>query len=66
MPFPQYKIKENISLVNRLTNETVFGIIINEKEIEGRQYWVVIPNNRPGSQLVFSKDAWSMQKGKVK
>ena len=66
MPALQYKIKENISLVNRLTNETIRGNIINEKEIEGKQYWVVIPSNRPNTQLSFSKDAWSMQKGKVK
>ena len=66
MPTPQYRVKENISLVNKLTNETIRGNIVNEKEIEGKQYWVVMTVNRPGSQLVFSKDAWSMQKGKVK
>jgi len=66
MPTLQYKIKENITLVSRLTNEKIRGNIVNEKEIEGRHYWVVIPTNRPNSQLVFSKDAWLMEKGKVK
>lgn len=66
MPTLQYKVKENISLINRLTNETIRGNIINEKEIEGKQYWVMMTTNRPGAQLIFSKDAWSMQKGKVK
>lgn len=66
MPTLQYKIKENVSLINRLTNESIRGNIVNEKEIEGKQYWVLMPSNRPGSQLVYAKDAWSMQKGKVK
>lgn len=64
MPTLQYKIKENVNLINRLTNETIRGNIINEKEIEGKQYWVVMTAKRPGAQLVYSKDAWSMQKGK--
>lgn len=66
MPTLQYKIKENVNLINRLSNEKIRGNIVNEKEIEGKHYWVVVPVNRPGSQLVFSKDAWSMEKGKVK
>lgn len=64
MPTVQYKMKSNVNLVNRLTNETIRGNIVNEKEIDGKQYWVVAPANRPGSQLIYSKDAWSMSKGK--
>ena len=60
----QYKIKENVAIVSKLTKEVVRGNIINEKDIDGKSFWVVVTHNRPGTQLIFSKDAWILQKGK--
>ena len=60
----QYKIKENVDIVSKLTREVVRGNIINEKYIDGKSFWVVVTHNRPSTQLIFSKDAWSLQRGK--
>jgi hypothetical protein len=61
----QYKIKENVAIVSKLTKEVIRGNIINEKDIDGKSFWVMVTYNRPGTQLIFSKDAWFLQfKGK--
>lgn len=61
----QYKIKENATLVNKLTNESIRGNIIKEDEIEGKSFWVVLvpPRTAP---LRYYKDAWSLKKEKSK
>lgn len=54
-----YKPKLNIKLKNKLTNETLVVNIINEEDIEGRQFWVVQSKNRT---LKLSKDAYTTSK----
>ena len=36
----QYKIKYDVTLKNRLNNEIVRGNMVNEKDIDGKQYWI--------------------------
>ena len=58
-----YKIKENVTLVNKVSGVTQRGDIIKEDEIDGKSFYVmrVPPRTAP---LRFQKDAWSIQKGK--
>lgn len=61
----QFKIRHDVVLKNRLTNETVRGNIINERDIEGKSYWVMNMPGRGSAQLSYSKDSWSIvNKGK--
>ena len=61
----QFKIKHDAVLKNRLTNETVRGNIINERDIEGKSYWVMTLPARGLAQLSYSKDSWTIvNKGK--
>ena len=60
----QYNIKRNITLKNRFNNDTVVGDIVNEKDIDGKQYYVVMVPNRHNAQLSFAKESWSITKGK--
>lgn len=55
----QYKTKPNITLKNRLNNQLIVGDIINEEEIDGKQFWVIKSNNRT---LKLAKDAYTMSK----
>jgi hypothetical protein len=45
-----------ITLYNRLNNEKITGELINNDEIEGKQFYVVKVNSRV---LRFAKDAYS-------
>jgi hypothetical protein len=58
-----YKIKENVTLANKLSGATIRGNVIKEDEIDGKAFWVVVvpPRTAP---LRYAKDAWSIQKGK--
>ena len=60
----EYRIRENIILKNKLTGESVHGNIVNERDIEGKSYWVLVNPSRLGSTLSYSKDSWSIVKGK--
>lgn len=53
-----------IVLKNNRSSEVTRGVVVDEEQIDGKGYWVMIPENRPGSKLRFAKDAWSIQKGK--
>lgn len=55
----QYKIKPNVTLKNRVNNQTVVGDIIGEEEIDGKQFWIIRSNNRA---LKLAKDAYTMSK----
>lgn len=55
----QYRIKQNITLKNRLNNQMIVGDIINEEEIDGKHFWVIKSNNRT---LKLAKDAYTMSK----
>ena len=60
----QYKIRSDVVLKNKLNNETVRGNIINEKEIDGKNYWVLNIPSRGAQQLSYSKDSWILTKGR--
>lgn len=55
----QYKIKPNVTLKNRVNNQTVVGDIVGEEEIDGKQFWIIRSNNRA---LKLAKDAYGMSK----
>jgi hypothetical protein len=59
----QYKIRPNVVLKNRLNSETVIGDIVGERDIEGKQYWVLSCPDRGGARLSYAKESWSI-KGK--
>jgi len=60
----QYKIRHDVVLKNKLNNEIVKGNIVNEKEIDGKNYWVLNVPSRGAQQLSYSKDSWILTKGK--
>lgn len=61
----QFKIRHDVVLKNRLTNESVRGNIISERDIEGKAYWVMTIPGRGAAQLSYSKDSWLIvNKGK--
>ena len=60
----QFKIRHDVVLKNKLNNELVKGNIVNEKEIDGKNYWVLNVPSRGAQQLSYSKDSWSIVKGK--
>lgn len=64
MKRPQYKIRYDVTLKNRLNNEVVRGNIVNEKDIEGKQYWVLNVPSRGAAQLSYAKESWIVTKGK--
>lgn len=55
----QYKVKPNVTLKNRVNNQTIVGDIVGEEEIDGKQFWIVRSNNRA---LKLAKDAHTMSK----
>jgi hypothetical protein len=60
----QYKIRHDVVLKNKLNNEIVKGNIVNEKEIDGKNYWVLNVPSRGAQQLSYSKDSWILTKGR--
>ena len=64
MRHSQYKIRYEVTLKNKLNNEIVRGNIVNEKDIDGKQYWVMNVPSRGTSQLSYSKDSWAITKGR--
>ena len=61
---PVFNVKYNVTLYNKITNDTYIGDIINEDEIDGRQYWVFSSYARPGSKLRMAKDSYTITKAK--
>jgi hypothetical protein len=59
-----YKIKYDAVLKNRFNNETVYGNIINEREIDGKPYWVLNIPSRGAAQLSYAKESWLLMRGK--
>jgi hypothetical protein len=64
MKHSQYKIRYEVSLKNKLNNEIVRGNIVNEKDIDGKQYWVMTVPGRGAALLSYSKDSWAITKGR--
>ena len=60
----QYKIRPDVVLKNKLNSEIVRGNIINEKEIDGKKYWVLNVPSRGAQQLSYLKDSWILTKGR--
>ena len=61
---PIFNVKQNVTLFNKITNDTFVGDIVNENEIDGRQYWVFHSNARPNSRLLMAKDSYTITKAK--
>lgn len=59
-----YKIKYDAVIKNRFNNETIYGHIVNEREIDGKPYWVMTVPSRGASQLSFAKESWLLMRGK--
>lgn len=64
MKRPNFTIRHDVVLKNRLNNETVRGNIVNEKEIDGKQYWVLNIPSRGSALLSYAKESWNVTKGK--
>jgi len=60
----QYSIRYDVVLKNKHNNEIVKGNLINEKDIEGRQYWVMNVPSRGFAQLSYAKESWIITKGR--
>ncbi len=55
----QFVVKPNVTLFNRLNNEQFTGDLVNEDEIEGKQFFVL----RVGPRMMkLAKDAYTMKK----
>jgi hypothetical protein len=55
----KFTAKPNFTLYNRINNEQIAGDLINEDEIEGKQFYVM----RVGTRLLkLAKDAYSPKK----
>ena len=55
----QFVVKKNVTLFNRLNNESVTGDLINEDEIEGKKFFVM----RVGPRVMkLAKDAYNIKK----
>lgn len=58
----QYIVKKNITLSNRLNNETVTGDLVNEDEIDGKKFFVMRVGPRT---MKLAKDAYMIKKVSV-
>lgn len=54
-----YKIKENVTLKCTYNNNSYTGDVFDEREIEGKQFWVVKMMNRT-DPLLLSKDSYKL------
>lgn len=57
----KYNTKHNILLKNKLTSETTRGDVIDEKEIDGKGFWVLY-NPERGTRILLSKESYSIVK----
>ena len=64
MKRPQFTVRPNVTLKNRLTNETITGNIVDERDIDGKSYWVLTLPSRGASRLSYAKESWQVTKGK--
>jgi len=60
----QYKTRPNVVLKNKVNGDTVTGNIVDEKDIDGRLFWVVQLPQRGDMPYNYAKDSWSLLKGK--
>jgi hypothetical protein len=57
----QYPVKPNVTLQNRLNNETITGDLVNEDEIDGKKFFV-LRAGRPPRLMKLAKDAYILKK----
>lgn len=55
----KYAAKHNVLLKNIVSGETMRVDIINEKEIDGKQFWVILFDKR---QALLAKASYSIVK----
>ena len=60
-----FNVKTDITVKNKFTSDELYGTIINEREIEGKSFWVFVESIRPGSKLL-AKDSWLISNSKKK
>ncbi len=59
---PQFVVKPNVTLYNRVNSDHITGDLVNEDEIEGKQFYVL----RVGPRLMkFAKDAYTPKRSLV-
>jgi hypothetical protein len=57
----RYNTKSNVLLKNRFNNETVRGDVVEEKEIDGKGFWVLY-NPERGTKILLSKESFTIVK----
>jgi hypothetical protein len=57
----QYIVKHDVTLLNKLNNESITGDLINEEEIEGKMFFV-LRSGHPSRLMKLAKDAYSLKK----
>lgn len=55
---PQYAIKRNAVLRNRMNNDLYYGDVINEESIDGKVFFVV---RKEGKVFKLNKDSYVVQ-----
>lgn len=60
----QFNVRYDVVLKNKLNSEIVKGNIVNEKDIDGKQYWVLNVPSRGAALLSYAKESWTITKGK--
>lgn len=55
---PQYAIKRNAVLRNRMNNDLYYGDVINEENIDGKVFFVV---RKEGKVFKLNKDSYVVQ-----
>lgn len=57
----QFIVKHNVTLQNRLNNDTITGDLVNEDEIDGKKFFV-LRAGRPPRLMKLAKDAYVLKK----
>lgn len=60
----QSKIIEDVTVSNKINGEVFIGNIINEKEIEGKNFWVFNLKDKPNRQLLLPKEYFTIKRSK--
>lgn len=58
----KYSVKSNVLIKNKITGDTIKGDVIDEKEIDGKQFWVFHWPERERSRLLLAKESYQIVK----
>lgn len=58
-------IIENVTVSNKINGEVLIGDIINEKEIEGKNFWVFNLKDKPNRQILLPKEYFTIKRSKA-